>query len=110
MEVLPYLQSVIVVLSIVTGSFAIAQIRLLLKRKSAKDISLLYQGAVWLNAVICFVVFLLVARKIGFDKMFGNLICALECIILVGTIVVLIVYYRHREVKEWQRKVEEEVE
>lgn len=100
MEVLPYLQTVIVMLSVITGSFALAQIRLLLRRKSAKDISLLYQGAVFANAVVCFVVFLTIGFKIGFSKIFGNLICASECMILVGTIVVLICYYRWRERKK----------
>jgi len=96
MKALPYLQSLILILSIITGSFAIAQIRLLIKRKTAKDISLLYQGAVWLNAVICFIVFFIIGLKIGFSKIYGNLICATECMILVGTIVVLICYYRIR--------------
>ena len=97
MGILPYLQSIIVVLSIITGSFAVAQIRLLLKRKTAKDISLLYQGAVWVNAVVCFLVFLIIGLKIGFSRIYGNLLCATECMVLVGTIVVLICYYRWRE-------------
>ena len=94
MEALPYLQSLILILSIITGSFAIAQIRLLIKRKTAKDISLIYQGAVWLNATFCLIVFVLIGFRIGFEKIYGNIFCALECFILVGTIVVLICYYR----------------
>lgn len=97
MEILPYLQSIIVVLSIITGSFAIAQIRLLIKRKTARDISLIYQGAVWLNATFCLIVFTLIGLKIGFNKIYGNIFCALECFVLVGTIVILICYYRMKE-------------
>ena len=97
MEILPYLQSIITILSIITGSFAIAQIRLLLKRKTAKDISLIYQSAVCLNATFCFIVFTLIGMKIGFDKIYGNIFCSLECFVLVGTIVFLICYYRWKE-------------
>ncbi|OYT41406.1 MAG: hypothetical protein B6U78_02970 [Candidatus Aenigmarchaeota archaeon ex4484_224] len=104
MEILPYLQSVITILSIITGSFAIAQIRLLLKRKTAKDISLIYQSAVWLNATFCFIVFTLIGMKIGFDKIYGNIFCSLECFILVGTIVFLICYYRWKEKRERRSK------
>jgi len=100
MEILPYLQSIITILSIITGSFAIAQIRLLLKRKTAKDISLIYQSAVWLNATFCFIVFTLIGMKIGFDKIYGNIFCSLECLVLVGTIVFLICYYRWKEKRE----------
>ena len=100
MEILPYLQSIITILSIITGSFAIAQIRLLLKRKTAKDISLIYQSAVWLNATFCFIVFTLIGMKIGFDKIYGNIFCSLECFVLVGTIVFLICYYRWKEKRE----------
>jgi len=104
MEILPYLQSIITVLSIITGSFAIAQIRLLLKRKTAKDISLIYQSAVWLNATFCFIVFTLIGMKIGFDKIYGNIFCSLECFVLVGTIVFLICYYRWKEKRERRSK------
>ena len=104
MEILPYLQSIITILSIITGSFAIAQIRLLLKRKTAKDISLIYQSAVWLNATFCFIVFTLIGTKIGFDKIYGNIFCSLECFVLVGTIVFLICYYRWKEKRERRSK------
>ena len=104
MEILPYLQSIITILSIITGSFAIAQIRLLLKRKTAKDISLIYQSAVWLNATFCFIVFTLIGMKIGFDKIYGNIFCSLECFVLVGTIVFLICYYRWKEKRERRSK------
>ena len=104
MEILPYLQSIITILSIITGSFAIAQIKLLLKRKTAKDISLIYQSAVWLNATFCFIVFTLIGMKIGFDKIYGNIFCSLECFVLVGTIVFLICYYRWKEKRERRSK------
>jgi len=95
MELLVLLQSLITVLSIITGFFAVAQIRLLLKRKTAEDISLIYQGAVWLSALISLIVFIMIGQMIGFEKIYGNIVCSSECVILVGIIVFLIIKYRY---------------
>jgi len=97
MKLLIFLQSLITTLSIVTGFFAVAQIRLLLKRKSAKDISFVYQFAVWLNALISLIALVIIGSMIGFQNVFGHIVCSTECTILVGIILCLIVKYRKYE-------------
>ena len=94
MEILIFLQSLITTLSIITGFFAVAQIKLLLKRKSAKDISFVYQFAVWLNALISLIALTIIGTMIGFQNVFGNIICSAECVVLVGIILCLILKYR----------------
>ena len=94
MSFLFFLQSLITLLSIILGFFAIAQIKLLLQRKTAKDISFIYQFAVWLNALISLIAFLIIGSMIGFENIFGNIIRAAECVILVGIILFLILKYR----------------
>jgi len=94
-ELLILLQTLITILSLVTGFFAVAQIKLLLKRKTAEDISLVYQLAVWINAVISLIALTIIGSMIGFEKVFGHVICSLECTILVGIIVFLILKYRY---------------
>mgnify|MGYP000406754584 CR=1 FL=1 len=96
MNLLIFLQSLITILSIITGFFAVAQIRLLLERKSAKDISFIYQFAVWLNALISLIALTIIGSMIGFQNVFGHIVCSAECTVLVGIILFLIVKYRRR--------------
>ena len=95
MEILVLLQGIITALSIITGSFAVAQIKLLIKRKSAEDISLIYQLAVWINAIVSLIALTIIGTMIGFEKVYGNIVCSLECTVLVGIIVFLIIKYRY---------------
>ena len=94
MQLLIFLQSLITTLSIITGFFAIAQIKLLLKRKSAKDISFVYQFAVWLNALVSLIALTIIGSMIGFQNVFGHIVCSTECVVLVGIILFLIIKYR----------------
>lgn len=88
------LQSLITITTVVTGFFAISQIRLLIKRRTAKDISFIYQFAVWLNALFTLTVLLIIGQMIGFENVFGQIFCSVECLVLVGIILYLIVKYR----------------
>lgn len=68
-----------------------------MKRKSAKDISFLYQFAVWLNCLICSIALVIIGCMIGFENVFGNLIRSLQCVVLIGIILCLIIKYRRKE-------------
>jgi uncharacterized protein with PQ loop repeat len=66
---------------------AIPQVLRLRKKKSAEDISFLYQLIVWINAWIMLVHFIIVWDIVG-------IYCNAACIILVGLILAHIIYYR----------------
>jgi len=66
---------------------AIPQIIRLRKKKSAEDISFLYQFIIWINAWIMLAHFTIIRDIVG-------IYCNAACIVLVGLILAHIVYYR----------------
>ena len=89
-EILPIAQTLYLVTGISLGIFGtLAQIRLMLKTKTGLGLSFAYQLCVWINAVIGFIVALLIILALGFWQGYGQLLCSIECIVLVGIILLL---------------------
>ena len=91
---LPIAQTLYLVTGIILGIFGTAaQIRLMLKTKTGLGLSFIYQFCVWINAVIGLIVAILIILALGFWQGYGQLLCSIECIVLVGTILFLKMKY-----------------
>lgn len=95
--IVPYLQSAILIVGIITGMFAVSQIITLRRTRYAEDISLLYQFCVWFKAWFSFVCLIIIGSLLGWQYVYGQLICAAECCVVVGIIVGMIVRLRREQ-------------
>ena len=75
------------------GKFCCCTNKITNKKEISRGHFLIYQLAVWINAVVSLIALTIIGIMIGFEKVYGNIVCSLECTILVGIIVFLIIKY-----------------